>query len=294
MRKSVLIVLLAMLATLGAYGPVAAAQTSSAKVVIIVGADTPQYLDDADSVYAEAIRYTPNVVKVYSPKATWTAVKSATTGANVVVYMGHGNGWPSPYTYDPNYTTKDGFGLNATAGTTHGNNKYYGEPYIRTLDLAPNAVVFLFHLCYASGNSEPGAPAPSLSTAKARADNYATAFLQAGASAVIADGHYHGGYLTRLFTTSRNLDTFWRESANYNDNEIQYTPTRATGTAILDPDNAASSFYRSIVGNLSVSTSAVIGKLPTGSITASRDDTTTVSVRPAWTERVGLRVVGRR
>ena len=28
--------------------------------------------------------------------------------------MGHGNGWPSPYTYDPNYTTKDGFGLNAT------------------------------------------------------------------------------------------------------------------------------------------------------------------------------------
>jgi hypothetical protein len=285
-RKSVTIIVLALLATLGAYSPVAAAQTSNAKVVIIVGADTPQYLDDANSVYAEAIKYTPNVIKVYSPKATWSAVKAATTNANVVVYLGHGNGWPSPYTYDPNYTTKDGFGLNATAGTTHGNLKYYGEPSIRTLALAPNAVVFLFHLCYASGNSEPGRTAPKLSTAKARADNYATAFLRAGASVVIADGHRHSGYLTRLFTTTRSMDTFWRESPNYHNNEIRYTPTRATGTAILDPDNGPtnpSGYYRSIVGNLSVTTSVVIGQIPTGSITASRDDTTTVSIQAAAT-----------
>jgi hypothetical protein len=285
-RKSVTIIVLALLATLGAYSPVAAAQTSNAKVVIIVGADTPQYLDDANSVYAEAIKYTPNVIKVYSPKATWSAVKAATTNANVVVYLGHGNGWPSPYTYDPNYTTKDGFGLNATAGTTHGNLKYYGEPSIRTLALAPNAVVFLFHLCYASGNSEPGRTAPKLSTAKARADNYATAFLRAGASVVIADGHRHSGYLTRLFTTTRRMDTFWRESPNYHNNEIRYTPTRATGTAILDPDNGPtnpSGYYRSIVGNLSVTTTAVIGQIPTGSISASRDDTTTVSIQAAAT-----------
>ncbi len=82
--------------------------------------------------------------------------------------MGHGNGWPSPYTYDPKYTTKDGFGLNATAGNGDHNNKYYGEPYVSTLDLAPNAVVLLSHLCYASGNSEPGDKAPSLTTARKR------------------------------------------------------------------------------------------------------------------------------
>ena len=35
-------------------------------------------------------------------------------GASIVIYFGHGNGWPSPYTYDPKYTTKDGFGLNAS------------------------------------------------------------------------------------------------------------------------------------------------------------------------------------
>ena len=41
--------------------------------------------------------YTPNVVKVYSPDATWTAVEGALQGASVVVYLGHGNGWPSRY-----------------------------------------------------------------------------------------------------------------------------------------------------------------------------------------------------
>ena len=76
--------------------------------------------------------------------------------------MGHGNGWPSPYTYDPIYTTKDGFGLNATAGDGDYNNKYYGEPYVATLDLAPGAIVLLHHLCYASGNSEPGDAEPSV------------------------------------------------------------------------------------------------------------------------------------
>ena len=164
MRRIVLALVVGMLTTLAAFAPVAAATPSSdAKVVIIVGADTPQYLDDANELYAEAIQHSTNVIKVYSPKATWSAVKAATANANVVIYLGHGNGWPSPYTYDPNYTTKDGFGLNATAGTTHGNLKYYGEPYIRTLDLAPNAIVFLHHLCYASGNSEPGQPAAKLS-----------------------------------------------------------------------------------------------------------------------------------
>ena len=136
-----------------------------------------------------------------------------------------------------------------------------------------------------------------LSTAASRADNYASAFLQAGASAVIADGHRHSGYLSRLFTTTRSLDNFWRESSNYHNNEIAYTPTRSTGRAILDPDNGPSSpsgFYRSIVGDLSVTTSAVIGQMPTGSITASRDDTATVTLQAALAEPWRVRVATRR
>ena len=270
MRKSALAAtVLALVAMFGAYGPVAAAQTSSAKVVIIVGADTPQYLDDADQVYAEAIQYTPNVTKVYSPNATWAAVYAATTGANVVVYLGHGNGWPSPYTYDPSYTTKDGFGLNSSMAGTHGNLKYYGEPSIRTLRLAPNALILLFHLCYASGNSEPGNPAPSLSVARQRVDNYGAAFLAAGASAVIADGHSHTGYYLRaLFTTAQPLGQLWRGAPNYHGHDITFTPTRSTGAAVLDPDTGGSSprgYYRSIVGNLNVMSHQVLGvKLPPG------------------------------
>jgi len=281
-RTSILAIVIGLVAAFGAYSPVAAAQTSTAKVVIIVGADTPQYIDDANQVYNEAIKYTSNVVKVYSPKATWSAVKSATTNANIVIYMGHGNGWPSPYTYDPAYTTKDGFGLNATAGTTHTNLKYYGEPSIRTLDLAPNAVVLLFHLCYASGNSEPGKTAPTLSQAKARADNYGSAFLKAGASVVIADGHMHSGYVAALFSGSQSLGTMWRKMSNYHENDIAFTPTRSTGKAVLDPDKGPSSpsgFYRSIVGNLDVTTSTVLGQIPTGSVVADRTDATSLASR---------------
>ena len=119
----------------------------------------------------------------------------------MVIYFGHGNGWPSPYTYDPNYTTKDGFGLNATAGNGDSNNKYYGEPYVASLDLAPNAVILLHHLCYAAGNSEPRNPAPTKTVAKQRVDNYGAGFLKGSVSAVIADGHRGPvDYLRSLFT----------------------------------------------------------------------------------------------
>src|SRR3990172_10512600 len=66
-----------VVATSATVGPVG---LSSAKVVIIVGAthsSTSRYRDIADSAYAEAIKYSSNVVKVYSPNATWAAVKPA-------------------------------------------------------------------------------------------------------------------------------------------------------------------------------------------------------------------------
>ena len=177
-------------------------------------------------------------MKVYSPNATWSRVKSATIGASVVIYFGHGNGWPSPYTYDPEYTTKNGFGLNASAGNGDNNNKYYGEPYVSTLDLAPNAIVMLHHLCYAAGNSEPGDAEPTKSVAKQRADNYGAGFLKAGAKAVIADGHRGPvDYLRSLFTTDQTLIDLWRTQPNYQGNEYSFASVRTPGkTVFQDPE----------------------------------------------------------
>jgi hypothetical protein len=97
--------------------------------VIIVGADTPQYLDDADQLYAEAIKHTANVIRVYSPNATWSAVDGGDDRRERRHLPGPRQRLAESLHYDPNYTTKDGFGLNATAAGTHSNLSYYGEPY---------------------------------------------------------------------------------------------------------------------------------------------------------------------
>jgi hypothetical protein len=264
LRKSAVALVLVLLASVGAAVP-SVTVAAEAKVVIIVGAThgtTPRYREYADRAYAEATKYTSNVVKVYSPNATWARVKAAVSGASIVIYFGHGNGWPSPYTFDPTYSTKNGFGLNATEGNGDSNNKYYGEPYVSTLNLAPGAVVMLHHLCYAAGNSEPGQPEPSVTVARQRVDNFAAGFLKAGAAAVIADGHAGPiGYLQAMFTTQQPIESMWATQPNANGNIVSFPSARTPGaTAFQDPETPTSGFYRSIVVR---STGVVVGE-PTG------------------------------
>ena len=260
MHRPIAVLLLALTAVTGALSAPAparaAAAHSPAKVVIVVGAThgaTASYRRYADAAYAEAIKYTPNVVKVYSPNATWSRVRSAAIGASVLIYMGHGNGWPSPYTYDPNYTTKNGLGLNydlnGDGRLSDYENKYYGEPYVKTLDLAPNAIVLLHHLCYASGNSEPGHTQPTTGVARQRISNYAAGFLQSRAQAVLADGHRGPvDYIRALFTTDQSIESMWRTAPNNNGNATAFTSTRTSGVrALMDPEGTSSGFYRSLV-----------------------------------------------
>ena len=128
-------------------------------------------------------------------------------GANVFVYLGHGNGWPSIYA--PFQTqTKDGLGLDPSTGADGNKVVYYGEDYIRAnIRLAPNSVVLLYHLCYASGNTEPGLSQGTSRRRKERVDNYGAGFIGAGARAVFAEGHpAHPAtsYIRQLFTTNRH------------------------------------------------------------------------------------------
>ena len=95
---------------LGAGTAVAAA--TQAKVVVVVGpvgSHNAHYKDDANDIVTEAKRYTSNVTKIFTPNATWAKVKAAAQGANVFVYLGHGNGWPSIYA-PFQMLTKDGLG----------------------------------------------------------------------------------------------------------------------------------------------------------------------------------------
>ena len=262
----VAVILAGLAGVVPALAPASNAATGP-KVAIIVGAThsaTAKYRDYANQVAATASRYTSNVVKVYSPNATWSKVKAAVNGASIVVYLGHGNGWPSPYTYDPSYTTKDGFGLNADLNgdgkLSDNENKYYGEPSIRTLTPAKNAVVLLFHLCYASGNSEPGDADPTLGTAKKRVDNYGAGFLRAGFRAVVANGHSHNPYyIDALFTTKQTIDQYWRNAPDFNNHVRTYDSERTPGyTYQLDPEDSTS-FYRSVVGKMSLTTEQVTG-----------------------------------
>jgi hypothetical protein len=244
----------------------AAAADSSAKVVIVVGATegtTASYRSNADSAAATFAKYTSNIVKVYSPNATWENVLAAAQGASVFVYLGHGSGYPNPYNANP-VAGDNGMGLNATAGNGDSNVKYYGAGYMAQLGLATNAVVFLNHLCYASGDSEPGRGNPTLSVAQTRVDGYASGFLNGNARAVIAEGMGSlSPYIDALFTTHQTMDQMWHTYPGFHDHVTVWASTKNPGfTSQVDPnlDHPASDgdvYYRSMVAIASLSTDSV-------------------------------------
>ncbi len=273
MRRATLLIA-ALLAFAGFAVPSASASTASPnlKIVLIVGATgsvTPSYRSNMDEVAATATKYSTDITKIYSPNATWAAVSSALQGANIVVYMGHGNGFPSPYSSTLSPNKVDGFGLNAKAGSGDDNNTYYGESYISSqIRLAPNALVILSHLCYASGNSESGKPQPTLAVAKQRIDNFAAGFRQAGASTVIADGNNNPSYyLDALFTTHQTMDQLWRADPWSAGHVFTFASVRTPGdTALGDPNGLSGStytnFYRSMVVKPGTTTDDVIAGVP--------------------------------
>ncbi len=279
LRRALIVVLSILVVGLSTpVEPVRAA--TDAKIVVVVGpvgSSTAHYKDDARQVVAEARRYTRNVVKVFTPDATWGQVKAAAQDANVLVYFGHGNGWPSKYA--PFQTlTKNGLGLDPSTGADSTRTVYYGESYLeRDIRLAPNAVVLLYHLCYASGNTEPGLPVGTVADARERVDNYGAGFIGAGARAVIAEGHPAHPVtdaIRQLFTTNRTMEQLFRRAPTFHDHALgPYDAQRTPGLSyLMDPDSTApAGFYRSIIGDLSLRASSVVsgGRATTG---AAPDD----------------------
>ena len=233
--------------------PAAAATGAVPKVVIVVGpagVATNNYRREARAAAIVARKYTPDVTEVYSPNATWPAVKKALKGASLVIYMGHGNGFPSRYRDSLYPPTQNGFGLNPRAGTNDDDtHQYFGESRVASVDLAPNAVVLLNHLCYASGLSEPGLPEGTLDQARQRVDNFAAGFIKAGASAVIAEAYTNPSrYVAAILGSKRSIESIWSASPTANGNTFGFASERSPGyLAEMDPEHGSSGFERSIV-----------------------------------------------
>ncbi len=217
MRDRLGAALLSALVLTAAFAAVLPQPTHAAakKVAIIVGptgAQTDSYRSSADAVASAATAAGATVVKVYSPNATWANVKNAVNGADIVVYMGHGSGYPNPYNATETTWKTNGWGLNRT--TTNGDADswsstmvYCGErALLGTLTSAdgdswkycggttntdgitpaPGFAMIYAHACYTAGAGEPGEAAQPESTYLARAKNYSYPPLLLGAGAYFA------------------------------------------------------------------------------------------------------------
>ena len=245
----------------GLAGPVRAA--TPPKVVVVVGPThslTSSNLQWGEAIAQDAASHGAQVIRVFYPDATWSAVAAAAAGANLLIYLGHGNGYPSPYTSSLMPDRQDGMGLDPVAGAAEDQVQYYGEQYMATLHLAPDALVILNHLCYASGNSEPGLPQPTQAVAIQRVDNFAAGFIAGGAAAVMALGTQDaGGIVDALYGPSQTLDQLFMATGGIGVAQFTVPSVRTPGARLhLDPDSATSGFYRSLAGNLDLASSAVL------------------------------------
>jgi len=213
---------LAMAWTLLGIAPAAAA--TPLKVVIIVGPTgslTQDYRETGNDIARAAAAANADVVKVYSPRATWSRVRNAVAGANVVVYLGHGNGYPNPYSSGTEYTDRaNGWGLNRTTQGGDSDNwstkmVYCGEKALLGtltdadgdaqwrfcggkngtdgISPAANWVMVYNKACYAPGASEGWDTRATQSVALQHVRNYSYPPLQAGAGAYFATDMYQGG-----------------------------------------------------------------------------------------------------
>ena len=111
------------------------------------------------------------------------------------------------------------------------------------------------------GNSEWGAANPTRSVARQRVDNYGAGFLRANARAVFAEGITSASsILYALSRTNRSMGSiFMGSSTAVGDYDFQFASARSPGyRAWMDP-YAPNRYYRSVIGNLSLTAAQVRG-----------------------------------
>jgi hypothetical protein len=255
----------------------AAAPAATPKAVIIVGpthGSTANFLAEGELFANQAEAAGMAVVRVFHPRATWKRVRDLSQDANLVVYFGHGNGWPSPYAPFQE-DTKNGFGLNAVEGGSSSSVTYYGGNKIRAgMRLAPGAVVILYRACYAAGIGEAHLPVPSKSLALERVDNFAAGFLDesVGAAAVFAFWTKQWIDLAgELMTSGQTMEDIirtpsampgWPASGWGGTNPAYGDSDRTPGARMLLDHHSTKSYSRAVSGNLDMTTDAWLAEDP--------------------------------
>jgi flagellar hook assembly protein FlgD len=269
------------------------------KLVLVVGpvgSATADFKRWGNRIAAAAESHGMQVVKIYTPCATWSRVTAEANGADLFVYLGHGSGFPRPgeqgkdvlqYEQERN---RNGLGLNPTCGANNSATTYYGSNLVREqIRFAPNAIVLLNHLCYSAGDGEEWQTIPRRGIAVQRVDNFAAGFLAAGARTVFAwrlqpgdnlvDALYTGhGTMDDIFRTrfGSNSSGTWRAYYGWvgQQPDLYFDSERTPGARIhLDPDgpNTAntpvnpgpdanqSGYSRAVTGDLTMTTDEWLG-----------------------------------
>jgi hypothetical protein len=174
------------------------------KVAVIVG---PTEITDSHYIkWAEDLKKTAEATGATVDLrycATPAQAKAAASGANVIVYFGHGNGFPNPYS-DTKLTDRvNGWGLRHPAKSWDGKDcrdnvlQYYGEDHLTGkatsngwgtggITPAQDFVMVYSNACYAPGAGE-SRPAPAESIALERVANYSAPILALGGTYFATD-----------------------------------------------------------------------------------------------------------
>jgi flagellar hook assembly protein FlgD len=241
------------------------------KVVVVAGpvhSQTEEFLAYASDIAAAAEAQGMEVIRIFHPNAPAVRVKNLAQGADLFVYVGHGNGWPSPIG-EFQEETKNGLGLDAADPDLRDPNTvvYKGADWLReNILLAPDAVVILSHLSYASGNASSGTEIPTRDVAVQRVDNFANGFLSIGARVVWALGWQPGAdIIDALQREDSTMDAVfmsrYRDGVNPRNGWIGYAPAyydsvRIPGARIHIDEDPTEGYLRAVTGDLDFTTTA--------------------------------------
>jgi PKD repeat protein len=224
-RLALWLALAMALAASAVMGPVPVrAGAAGQKVVVIVGpvgggSIQTNYLNRGEQIADAAEALGATAVRVFSPNATYANARAAVNGANIIVFIGHGSGFPNPYTGTMIPAWTNGWGLNAIAGvdaydsTGHGHTiggshpsmLYCGEAALEGkpkpssipaaqwcagggITPAPGFAMVFSNACYAPGAGETEETTPtSEAVARQRVENFSRPYLALGGTYFASD-----------------------------------------------------------------------------------------------------------